>query len=235
MAEISKTVDHALTLLEAVARLGPVTVAQLVRHLGVKRSAVFRGVETLCSRGYLRRTADGYILGTQLLSLAQQAEAALIKIADPVLKRLADGFGETFILTLRDGNDAVQVAQAVNADMMVRIEMRRGFRHPLFAGASGLAILAFLDPADIATVLRGAEDADAVQDKLRDVRAAGHAQSRGELSEGIQGLSVPLWADDKVIGSIGIIVNTAHTEKMLSAISALSEATAEISSVISQT
>lgn len=235
MAETSKTVNNALTVLEAIAQHGPVSVAQLVRLLGLKRTVVYRSVETLRSRGYLRQNTEGYQLGAQLISLAQQTEAVLVNVADPILKALADEFGETFILAIRDGYEAVQVAQAVNEDMMVRIEMRSGFRHPLYRGASGLAILAFLDTIEIETVLQEADDVEKIKSQLIKVRETGHARSRGELSEGIQGVSVPVRTNEEVIGSIGIIVNSALTAKMLSTIPAISTAAEKISRLVSRT
>jgi len=235
MAEFSKTVDEALTIMEAVARRGPVTVAQLVRHLGMSRTVVTRNAETLRRRGYLRRTEDGYVLGSQLIFLKPQAEATLIGIAEGVLQDLAAEMNETFILTLRDGTEAVQVAQAVNTDLMVRIELKTGFRHPLSRGASGLAILAFLDDGEIERALRVSDDAEAVRAKLPHVRENGFASSSGELTDGFQGVSVPLWVEDHVIGSVGVIVGMTQTDKMLSTVPKLQTAAQEVAGTFTQT
>ena len=235
MAEFSKTVDEALTIMEAVARMGPVTVAQLVRHLKMSRTVVTRNAETLRRRGYLRRTEDGYVLGSQLIFLKPQAEATLIGIAEGVLQDLAAEMNETFILTLRDGTEAVQVAQAVNTDLMVRIELKTGFRHPLSRGASGLAILAFLDDSEIDKALRGAAGADEVRARLPDIREQGYASSSSELTDGFQGVSVPLWVENHVIGSLGVIVGMAQTEKMLAAVPKLQMAAQEVSGTFTQT
>lgn len=141
MAEQSKTVDAALTLLTLLAEQeGEPTAAALARTLGMSRTAVARMLATLECHGLARRTEAGWRLGLGLLALASGIEPQLRALARTELEALAARFGETAVLTVRDGDDAVAVDQVVGAEGLVQIHYRTGTRHPLGLGASGRAL-----------------------------------------------------------------------------------------------
>lgn len=65
--------DHAFTVLEAVAALGPgTTTRELTEMLPFSRATVFRIVKHLVAHEYLVRTVDlsGFALGARVLALA---------------------------------------------------------------------------------------------------------------------------------------------------------------------
>jgi DNA-binding IclR family transcriptional regulator len=141
VAEQSKTVDAALTLLTLLSEQeGEPTAAALARTLGMSRTAVARMLATLESHGLARRTEDGWRLGLGLLALASGIEPQLRALARTELEALAARFGETAVLTVRDGDDAVAVDQVVGGEGLVQIHYRTGTRHPVGLGASGRAL-----------------------------------------------------------------------------------------------
>ena len=52
-------VDRALDLLEALARIGPATLAALAEDAGMTRTPGFRLLRTMQARGFATRTARG--------------------------------------------------------------------------------------------------------------------------------------------------------------------------------
>lgn len=143
MAEQSKTVDAALTLLTLLAdQDGEPTAASLSRALGVSRTAVARMLATLEAHGLARRTDQGWRPGLGLLALAAGIEPQLRALARTELEALATRFGETAVLTVRDGDEAVVVDQVVGAAGIVRVHYRTGTRHPVELGAGGRALRA---------------------------------------------------------------------------------------------
>lgn len=214
MAEISKTVDDALRVLGCVAERAPASPSAIARELGIHRTVVHRALATLHGRGFVRRSAAGWSPGLALLRVAEKVEPALLAAARPTLERLAERYGETFILTVVDGRDAVQIDQVVGAEHFVRVELVSGFRHPLVRGASGLAIVAFMDADAQAAVLRDAADARSLAPKLARIKRQGFAASHDEVARGLHGLSAPVLDERAVVGSIGIVVPASRAERL---------------------
>ena len=185
MAEQSKTVDSALSLLALVAGAdGSPTAASLARTLGLSRTAVARLLTTLESHGLVRRTGPGWGPGLGLLTLADGIEPQLRALARAELEGLAARFGETAVLSVRDGDEAVAVDQVLGDGGVVRIHYRPGTRHPLTVAASGRALL---DDPD-----RGSADTVVV--------------SQGELEPGVRGVAATVRGPDgRPVASIAVV------------------------------
>lgn len=228
MPEISKTADQALLVLEHVAEHGPTGTSEIARRLELHRTVVHRLLATLQARGFVRRSPAGYLPGFALLRISQFVEPELVAAARPVLEALAQHHGETFILTIASEDDAVQIDQCTGADHLVRVELARGFRHPLHKGASGRSILGFL-PEDVAErVIQAADDPAAVRRQLATVRRDGYAISRDELSEGVHGVSVPILVRGEAIGSIGVVVPAVRADAARELVKSLTRSAATI-------
>lgn len=206
MTEISKTADQALVLLAYVAEHGPLGTTDLARRLKMHRTVVHRLLATLQQRGFVRRVEDGYVSGTALLHLAQFVEPELIGAARPSLDALAQQFGETFILTALQGSyDAIQIDQSMGTHHFMRVQLSRGFLHPLSKGASGRSILAYSDEDVIEHFMAQADDRELLAAQLEAVRKEGHAVSHDELSPGVHGISAPIVVEKKAVASIGVV------------------------------
>lgn len=228
MPEISKTADQALVILEYVAEHGPIGTSELARQLGLHRTVVHRLLATLHARSFVRRVPEGYLPGVTLLRISQFVEPELVAAARPVLESLASQHGETFILTIASEDDAVQIEQCAGANHLVRVELTLGFRHPLYRGASGRSILAFLPEDEIDRLIAQADDPAAIRRQLAIVRRDGFATSRDELSEGVHGVSVPVLVQGNAIGSIGVVVPETRAEAAAELVKTLSRAATTI-------
>lgn len=229
MTEISKTADQALVLLAYVAEHGPLGTTDLARRLDMHRTVVHRLLATLQKRGFVHRVEAGYVPGATLLHLGQFVEPELIAAARPMLTALAREFGETAILTaLQGGYEAIQIDQAVGDNHFMRVQLTRGFRHPLSKGASGRSILAFADEDVIQHFLAQAEEPELLAEQLATVRSQGYAVSHDELSPGVHGVSVPIVVDKKVSASVGIVYPSVREAADASYVRALKKAAATI-------
>jgi DNA-binding IclR family transcriptional regulator len=150
------------------------------------------------------------------------------------MRSVARQTGETVVLHVVDGQQAVALEQAVATEHVVRVSQRLGARHPLVAGASGRAVLAFLPPGEVTRALRAAERPDMVVRSLESIRALGYAMSHDELQMGVAGVAVPLLGTDEVaIGSISILVPTGRARDLERHLGTLRQAAAEISAKLS--
>jgi DNA-binding IclR family transcriptional regulator len=232
VAEISKTADQALTVLLAVGEHGPATPALLARSLGMNRTVVHRLLSTLHQRGFIVRQEDGYVPGAILVRLAEHVQPDLRAQGRRVMRALSDAVGETVVMHIPDGEDAVVLDQVVSDRNVVRVEHEIGSRHALAAGASGRALLAFMSPALVDRILRRRDNADAVRRQLEGVRQLGYSLSHDELQQGVHGLAVPvLDGTEHAVASLAILVPVTranglpeHTDALLEAAGQLSQA-----------
>ena len=186
-------VDRALAILAAF-RPGDesLSLATLADRTGLYKSTILRLVASLERARYARRLDDGrYGLGPEPLRLAQVYQDSF-RIRDavmPVLRALADDFGETASLYVREGGMRVCLHR-VEPTRQVRVALREGERLPLDRGAAGKVLLAFSgDPAK----------------RFDEVRSQRYAASFGERDPEIAAIAAPVFgADGKLEGALNL-------------------------------
>lgn len=190
----SLTLERGLRLLRILAsHPDGLSVSQLANELATHRAGVYRLLAPLVRERLVTRDADGqHRLAVGLIELAAAVRPRLQEAARAELERLADALGATTALTVRDGAEAVvfAVVEPRNTDM--HIAYRPGLRHRLDQAASGIAILAAMEPRD-------GERAAITQ-----ARAQGWALSTGELIPGATGVAAPLAGLDASISAVWI-------------------------------
>ena len=230
MPEISKTADQALTVLIEVTERGPLSPAQLARALGLNRTVVHRLLTTLHQRGFVTRQNGSYVPGTLLVRLADHVQPEMRVAGRVAMGRLVEEVGETIVMHIPDGDEAVVLEQVVAQNNVVRVQHEIGSRHALAAGASGRALLAYLGDHATQRVLRHVEHPDTVRRQLEGVRQLGYALSHDELQQGVHGLAVPVTGPSgTAIASMAILVPANRAANLLEHVDALSTAAAELS------
>jgi DNA-binding IclR family transcriptional regulator len=203
--ETSKTAAQALDLLLAIADRGPMTPTDIARVTNLNRTVVHRLLATLHSRGFVRRSGDLYEPGAVLARFAEVIEPELRRVARPVMHRLGAVTGETVVLSVPDDGSAVAVEQVVGTGHPVRVEYELGSRRPLVLGASGRAILAFLDAPLIERAIGSATDVALVSRQLEEVRRLGYAVSHDELRQGVHGVAAPVLGAGHAVASLSVL------------------------------
>jgi IclR family transcriptional regulator, KDG regulon repressor len=230
MPEISKTADQALTVLIEVSERGPLSPAQLARTLGFNRTVVHRLLSTLHQRGFVTREGNGYGPGTLLVRLAEHVQPQLRVHGRAAMNTLVSEVGETVVMHVPDGDEAVVLEQVVASTNVVRVEHEIGSRHSLVAGASGRALLAFMDEGAVKRVLRRAEHGDTVRRQLDGVRKLGYALSHDELQQGVHGLAVPVMgAAGTAVASMAILAPTTRAVNLVEYVDPLAAAASDLS------
>lgn len=190
----SLTLERGLRVLRVLgAHAEGMSVSELAKAMSTHRAGLYRLLAPLQQERLVRRGDDNrYTLGVGLIELAAQVQGGLQDVALPELQQLADKIEATTALTIRDGDEAVvaMVREPRNSDL--RIAYRTGLRHPLDQAASGIAILASLEPTS------GERKA------IADARERGWSASSGELLPGASGVGVPI-EDGGVDASISAV------------------------------
>ena len=209
-------------------------VRELGGHLGVSASTAHRLLTDLEELGMVARTPAGnYRLGMEFMRLAWTATSRypLHEAASDVLGDLTERSGESsFFGVYSEQRRQMMFSLTVESSHALRYTLPQGAWLPLHAGASGLAILAFLPAGEQHEIIQGGLDAltsrtlvDAgrLTDRLAQIRRDGYAISHGERIDGAIAIAAPvLGPTDTVIGDVGITIpesrfNAAATAELV--------------------
>ncbi len=149
-----------------------------------------RGIlNTLVAHNLLRHSSEGYRLGFEWLRLAtmrrNQFDARAIAL--PFMRAIRDALNETVILSVRNGDQRVQI-DSLESKHSVRRQAQIGRSSPLHTGASGLALLSTLPCGELDDYLRRMKNSLApviyrrIERELAAVRKDGFAVAAGSVA-----------------------------------------------------
>lgn len=180
-------------------------VTEIATALGLSKTAVHRILLSFRSRSLLEfdSVSRKYTLGPTLLGLgARYSEQLDIRrMAAAELAALSQVTNETATLSVRSGTMRVYVDQATPV-REVLMSVQLGMAHPLHAGASSKAFLAFLDEDEIESYLQAdlarvtpktVTDVRKLRKELTVIRERGWAQSLGERQAGAGSVAAPVF------------------------------------------
>jgi IclR family transcriptional regulator, KDG regulon repressor len=196
-------IDRTLDILEALARIGPASLAALAETAGCTRTAGFRLLRTLQTRGFaIQDEARGlWRLGARwnVLGRAASEQGALAATAMPILCQLGKATGENVYLRVREGMESETVA-IYQTDPAIRMYSEVGKRGPLHAGSSRI-LLAFA-PESVQTQLLAQRlnrftpatrtDATWIAADLQRIRSRGYLITSDEVVAGAVGIGAPV-------------------------------------------
>ena len=212
-----RAVDRAIDILMYVARQdGPKGLSEISRELKLDKATVLRLILTLRSRGLIRQIQDSrsyeIILPGPLLIGA--TEPGLRQICHPHLERLSRQTGETVCLVCPWGFERTHV-DVIPAQHELRLVPEIGSIWPIYVGASGRVMLAFMFREKVESIIRETKLAprnamhvptkEEILDELSKIRRKGYLISVGETVDGGAAVAAPLIdRNDRVVGAIAI-------------------------------
>ena len=212
-----------LQLLRLYDERHPVLRAEEIAHgLGVSLATAYRCIEDLESAGLLECIASGlYGLGPAIVQMDRQ-----IRIADPLIQAASDVARDlcartrgTILLCRLHGLSVLCVHSVAGCAAPRMVGYERGRAMPLHRGAPSRAILAHLPEATLQRLIDEQAAAlgragwptrlPALQQRLRVLRTQGVQVSLAEVDAGAQGWAVPLFAAQRLIGSLSVVRHDA--------------------------
>jgi IclR family acetate operon transcriptional repressor len=196
-------------------------VTEIGDRLGISKSTVHRILSSLERMQWVERDPETrkYRLGSQLMEIGLSVLSRLDirSISLPYLSQLTRSTNETSMLSLRVGYERVYIEQ-LEGSYEVRMIPALGKRHPLWCGAGGKAILAYLDESEIEKVIGDLRESgaqfpgsgrkikvDVLMKELAEIRRQGFAMSFQERVSGAASVSAPIFGrDNRVTGSLTI-------------------------------
>jgi len=213
-AEGVRAVSRAIDILQAFTPARPsMSVVELQQVLGLSRPTLYRLLQTLAAKGLVRAEGEPqrFSLGPGILSLAHVCMSCFdaAKLARPILERLRNETDETVALFLLRDDKRLCVLELISRQPLA-ISRGLGETEHISRGASGKAILAFLDENDaiaasIWNTLPAGVDGRKLQEELARTRRDGFAVSRSERFAGAVAIAAPIFDHGgRVAGSIGL-------------------------------
>ncbi|WP_019155934.1 IclR family transcriptional regulator [Robertmurraya massiliosenegalensis] len=214
---MNKTIIKSMDILNLFTKYPKLSLNEMVELSGKPKTSIHRVVKTFEEIGFFEQDEEGsYQLGLLFLKYGQLVleRLDLHKVAYPFMKSLYEQTGENIILTIRDGDESINIA-SIESDQPVKIRSKIGERTPLYAGAPSRIILAFLDDVEIKeyiarTSLRKLAD-DTITDQnellrsLDDAREKGYCYSLSEIQNLGVGIAAPIFNHNgKIIAGLSI-------------------------------
>ncbi|MCS5736084.1 IclR family transcriptional regulator [Herbiconiux daphne] len=207
-------------------------VRELAGRLGISPSTVHRLITDLEKLGLVSRTPAGaYRLGLEFLRLAWTTSNRfpLQELASDTLDDLTEQTGESsFFGVYNEQRRQMMFTLTVESPHPLRYTLPVREWLPLHAGASGIAILAFVPEAVQQAVItaplaaqtdRTLVDAESLTARLAAVREEGYAITHGERIEGAIAIAAPVFGPSGVVGVTGVSLpesrfNAAHSTSL---------------------
>lgn len=222
-ASAAGTVARVVQLLACLAEAdGPVSIKFLCQSLKLPASTVHRLLGLLGTEGIVERNADrpSYAPGLELVRIASllAAKVRIVDVAKPFMRAVVQDCDETCcLLQYVPAQRKVMALHAEFSSHPLRYRIDLFQPHSLLWGATGRAVLAFLEPEDIDAAIQdndtspgsgaGLPPRKSLLADLAEIRSRGYAITHGQKIEGAVGIGTPLFnSERRVIGSLCITI-----------------------------
>jgi len=201
---------------------------RIVEELDIPKGSLSKLLSDLLDTGYLsfEPSTKTYKLGSRVLALANSYLSGLdiVQSAQPILRSLVEKTGESVSLAVPDGTSALIVHRQYGIQPM-SFRLGMGARIPMYATASGKAMLAFFPKEKIEEYLSSVElkalthstitDPSSLLRELDRIRKRGLAHSRQEQFEGLAAISAPVFRSDGYLaGAVTVMYLNIRSESI---------------------
>ena len=179
-------------------------ITQIARELGISKSTAHQLVSTLVAHGFVDQCDDSsrYRLGIRTMEAGTVAAThigfgpALI----PILEDLVRKVRETCSIGVIAGKDVLLV-QRVEANSILRVDLKAGTRLPLHNSGIGRAILASLSPPERELILKDLhltpDERSATEEAINETAGEGYSVVRNIPVDGISAIAVAIHNQNK--------------------------------------
>ncbi len=226
-SNIVQSVKRALDILRILsfnASSSGMRFSALQEQSGLSKGTLHRLLKTLAAEGFVEQAAGSrvYFLGLEFLSMGERAlnRLDIRAVVQPSLERLAQKTGDTVMLTIRSGLDAVCIDRKEGSFPLRVLTQNIGTRRPLGVGSGSLALLAAFADEEIENVLRRNRarlsaypsiDLDKMKELVAETRRRGYAFNSGHVLKGMYGVGVAIYLAKQPVAALSV---AAHYGRM---------------------
>jgi DNA-binding IclR family transcriptional regulator len=217
-----QTIERVSSILDILAQSAHgISIRDLSSHIGLPKGTTHRLLSSLSYFGYVRQEPKtrNYFLGLKFVEMGQTllSQLDLRKVAEPILRDLAERTKETIHLVILDRNEIVYIDK-VETDQNpsgLKMASRIGLRNPAHSSAVGKMILASFSEEELQvffnekSLVRRTEntitDPVLLREHLKTVRKQGYAVDDEENEKGIRCVAAPIYNEiGKTVAAISI-------------------------------
>lgn len=202
----------------------PLTVADIIKRLGIPKSTAYELIKALGDAGYVEPHGrdNRLFLGRKLFELgsAYRSQVDLIKDGGKTIEDLRDLTGETVQLSVLDGNMMLVLVKE-EGNNPIRIVSQVGSRVPVNWAASGRLLVSDLGDNQLRDLLtdtvrqspsgRAKVDVDVLMGEIRQVRKRGYATEVNETNEHAGCVAAPVFDNTgHCVAAISIVTPTTR-------------------------
>lgn len=221
-----QTVKRAIEVLYFVCEKdNPIGLTQISRSLRLDKATTLRILSTLVEGELLKQDARTrrYYNGPGILRLNHYWRHDLRGVCQPHLRTLLNRFDETVCLIEPRGLDRICI-EVMETRKELRVVAELGRAQPIYSGASGRVLLAFLPEKEMIDIVDQIEflaltpqsviNRKQYLDELSSVRNQGYAYAVDQVNVGSTGISAPILDKDKrAVAAIVVRGPTARLTK----------------------
>lgn len=206
------SVEKVLKILLVLAKHEEgMATGEISEELGFTKPTVSRLLQTLSKHDFVRRNPLGkkYVLGRSAFDIGRSAYghmgSQLASIAEPYIDALRDSVGESAVLEIMAGMNAMLVCRA-NGPHIVGIFPRVGTMIPAHVSPGAKAILAFCPPEIVDNILKPklhcytpktVTDPEVLKKSFKEIRRKGVALAFGEYNIDVNAIGAPVFNHEK--------------------------------------
>ena len=195
---------RVLRAVSTLERQGATTTA-VAQVAGLPRPTTHRLLSSLFEIGFVDRDRGGrWLLGPELYLMGEAAARRydVTQLARPFVRRLAVATGESAFFSVRRGDETVCLLSEDGSFPVRSHVLYEGVRFPLGVASAGLAIIAFLAPAEVEYLLTERDlvpvygeqhRPDQVRARIAETRRRGYALNPGLIVEGSWGMGAAVF------------------------------------------
>lgn len=217
-----QTIERVSMILDLVSRSSQgVSIRDLSEALRLPKGTVHRLLLSLSYFGYIKQdiSTKKYLLGLKLLDLGNLIinQLDLRKLAEPLLKELANKTKETVHMVIVDNNEVVYIDKIETEENIGGLKMssRVGSRNLAHSCAVGKVMLSYFSDEEVDTLIkekglpkktaRTITDPSQFREQLAIIKKQGYALDDEENEEGIRCVAAPIFDDKgRVISAISL-------------------------------
>ena len=216
------TVQRVIEIIRFFAENGETTLKELSIALSLAPSTCHRLLELMGRDGLIEqdRARSRYRLGSQMYRIAAlvQSRRDIRVTALPFLRSVVEACGETCVLSLYLPSEGkIFFAEKIDSNKMLRYQLTMNMPVSVLWGASGRAVLAFLDKETVDRIYAQEGSAPAtgealpsrraLEKDLAAIRERGYDVTFGQKVAEAVGISAPIFeTDGKVVGSLCVTI-----------------------------
>ena len=204
--KLNSGIDKTLSILEFLsANSRGVSLADLVKSVGIPKTTAFRILEVLLAREYVTwdQESEKYSIGLKALEIGLSGLIGqnIVEISIPYLQELSSAAGETSFLAVYNSGDVVYLYKVEGTQSIVTTATL-GSRRPAYCTALGKAILANLPIEESDRIfersLEKLTDKTIVErirlhEEFARIRLSGYAVDDEGIEYGLYCLAVPVY------------------------------------------